>query len=876
MQVISNLLRGGSMLKLKNITKTYKMGDLETKALRGVNLEFRKSEFVSILGPSGCGKTTMLNIIGGLDKYTDGDLTINGKSTKEYKDKDWDAYRNHSVGFVFQSYNLIPHQTVLENVELALTLSGVSKEERRKRATRVLKKVGLGDKLKNKPNQLSGGQMQRVAIARALVNDPEIILADEPTGALDTKSSVQIMELLKEISNDKLIIMVTHNPELAKQYSTRIVNLLDGEVVGDDNPYDSSKEEEEGQLLSVADDANLSKNELKKKNKKKRMSFFTALSLSFKNLMTKKARTALVMFAGSIGIIGIALVLALSSGFSTYVNKIQQETLSTYPITIKSNSYDMASLMQIFMGNDDDNIVADDGKVHTRDELNEMLAKFNASSASNDLKPLKSYLENDVKDEIEKYATAVKYEYNTSINAYYNSSTNGLVPTSTSTVFADIISAYPYSHPMEPGSDQYKRYGLLSMMFGSGSSYFSNTFWSEMLNNASFIQSQYELVGENSKWATEYDEVMIVVDKYGKITDYTLYGLGLLDQSRLETLLDNYINGRNNEPNTETFEYEDLLNLQYKVLPETDFYELQDDNTYLDIRTLRTTDNALYKSKLQNLYDTKGVTVKVVGIIREKQNVDSFCLDTNVVYSHKLTEYIIQQNNNSQLMQLQMNSDRDIISNKEFDTANTKQKVLAKLNYIDISTPAEIKIFPIDFESKGKISSLIDNYNQIQLANDNQDKIISYTDNVGTMMSTISTIISAITYVLIAFVSVSLVVSSIMIGIITYISVIERTKEIGVLRSVGASKRDVSRVFTAESFIIGLASGLLGIAVSLLLIIPANIILSAYTNISGLASLPVMGAIILIAISVVLTLLAGLFPSRIASKKDPVVALREN
>ena len=863
------------MLKLKDITKTYKMGDLETKALRGINLEFRKSEFVSILGPSGCGKTTMLNIIGGLDKYTDGDLTINGKSTKEYKDKDWDAYRNHSVGFVFQSYNLIPHQTVLENVELALTLSGVSKEERRKRATRVLKKVGLGDKLKNRPNQLSGGQMQRVAIARALVNDTEIILADEPTGALDTKSSVQIMELLKEISNDKLIIMVTHNPELAKQYSTRIVNLLDGEVVGDNNPYDSSNEED-GQLLSVADETTLSKSEIRKKNKKKRMSFFTALSLSFKNLMTKKARTALVIFAGSIGIIGIALVLALSSGFSTYVNKIQQETLSTYPITIKSNSYDMASLMQIFMGNEDDKVVADDGKVHTRDELNEMLAKFNASSASNDLKPLKHYLDNDAKDDLKKYATAIKYEYNTSINAYYNSPTNGLVPTSTSTVFADIISAYPYSHPMEPGSDQYKRYGLLSMMFGSGSSYFSNTFWSEMLNNESFIQSQYELVGKNSKWATEYDEVMIVVDKYGKITDYTLYGLGLLDQSRLETLLDNYINGRNNEPNTETFEYDDLLNLQYKVLLETDFYELQDDNTYLDIRTLRTTNNALYKSKLQNLYDTKGINVKVAGIIKEKKNVDSFCLDTNVVYSYKLTEYIIQQNNNSQLMKLQLSSDRNILSNTDFDTTNTKQKVLSKLNYIDISTPTEIKIFPIDFEAKGKISSIIDSYNQMQMSSDNQDKIISYTDNVGTMMSTISTIISAITYVLIAFVSVSLVVSSIMIGIITYISVIERTKEIGVLRSVGASKRDISRVFTAESFIIGLASGLLGIAVSLLLIIPANIILSAYTNISGLASLPVVGAIVLIAISVVLTLLAGLFPSRIASKKDPVVALREN
>lgn len=863
------------MLKLVNIKKTYKMGDLETQALKGINLEFRKSEFVSILGPSGCGKTTMLNIIGGLDKYTEGDLLINDRSTKEYKDKDWDSYRNHSVGFVFQSYNLIPHQTVLENVELALTLSGVSKEERRKRATNVLKKVGLGDKLKNRPNQLSGGQMQRVAIARALVNDPEIILADEPTGALDTKSSVQIMELLKEISNDKLIIMVTHNPQLAEEYSTRIVNLLDGELTGDSNPYDSEKEDvEEKPLLSVAKDSELTKRELKKKNKKKKMSFFTALSLSLKNLLTKKARTALVIFAGSIGIIGIALVLAISSGFNAYVGQMQQDTLSTYPVTIKSNSYDMASLMQIFMGNDKDEVVADDGKVHTRNELNEMLSKFNASSAQNDLKPFKAYLQNEAKDEVSKYATAIKYDYNTQINAYYNSLTNGLIPTSTTTVFADIINAYPRSQL--DTKDKQTRYGLLNMMFGSSSSYFSNTFWSEMLDNEKFVQSQYELVGENSKWASEYNEVMIVVDKSGKISDYTLYGLGLLDQSRLETLLDNYINGRDNEPNNETFDYQELLNLEYKVLLETDFYELQSDNTYLDIRTLKATDKDLYAQKLQNLYDTKGFVVKVAGIIKEKQNVKSFSLDTNVVYSHKLTEYVIEQNNNSQLMQLQKNSDKNILTNQDFDATTTKEMILSSLNYIDIASPSVIKIFPIDFESKGKISSLIDTYNNLQINSDNQNNVISYSDNVGTMMSTISTIISAITYVLIAFVSVSLVVSSIMIGIITYISVIERTKEIGVLRSVGASKKDVSRVFTAESFIIGLSSGVLGIAISLLLILPINAILFTYTQISGLASLPIVGALILVAISVVLTLLAGLFPSKVAAKKDPVVALREN
>lgn len=877
------------MLNLVDIEKTYKMGELETHALKGINLEFRKSEFVSILGPSGCGKTTLLNIIGGLDKYTTGDLIINNKSTKEYKDKDWDTYRNHSIGFVFQSYNLIQHQTVLENVELALTLSGVSKEERRKRATSVLKKVGLGDKLKNKPNQLSGGQMQRVAIARALVNDPEIILADEPTGALDTESSVQIMELLKDISKDKLIVMVTHNPELAEKYSTRIVKLLDGKVISDTNPFDSSKEKEEKQLLSVADETNLSKTEIKKKNKKKRMSFFTAFMLSLKNLLTKKGRTILVTFAGSIGIIGIALILAISSGFSGYIDRIQQDTLSTYPVTIQTESYDIASLMQIFMSDGDDEVIFEDGTIHTKDELTEMLSQFNSSATKNNLSALKNYLDTTAKDDIERYASAIQYGYSLDINAYLNSDLNGLVPVNSTEIFNNVISRYYIQNQeiLQRGTDEFNRFSLLAGMFSENSTFsvFSSTFWSEMLDNRELLEEQYELVGENSRWAEEYNEIMIVVDENYQITDYTLFALGLLDQGKLEALLDNYVRGQDSEAEDSTFTYDELLKTEYKIIPKSSYF-VEIDGKYVDINDFKDPENydlAEYNRYLQEIYndDTKTITLKVAGIIREKPGSSAYSINTNIGYSSKLTEYIIDFCKNSEVIQLQSESDRNILTNEVFvgseeEIESKRQAVLTMLGYIDIDSPSSIKIYPKDFESKSQITKIIEDYNSLMITENKQENIITYSDTVGIMMSTISTIISAITYVLIAFVGVSLVVSSIMIGIITYISVIERTKEIGVLRSVGASKKDVSRVFTAESFIIGLSSGVFGILVSLLLTIPINAILFTYTGISGMARLPVLGAFILILISMLLTLIAGLFPSRVASKKDPVVALREN
>lgn len=867
------------MLELKNITKTYEVGDLKVEALKGLSIEFRKSEFVSILGPSGCGKTTLLNIVGGLDRYTSGDLVINGKSTKDFKDKDWDTYRNHSVGFVFQSYNLIPHQTVLENVELALTLSGVSKEERKKRAITVLEKVGLKDKIKSKPNQLSGGQMQRVAIARALVNDPEIILADEPTGALDSTTSVQIMELLKEISKDKLIVMVTHNPALAETYSSRIVKLLDGELTDDSNPY--KENEKEKKLLSLTDDDKLSKSELKKKNKKKRMSFFTALSLSFKNLLTKKGRTLLVSFAGSIGIIGIALVLAISSGFSNYVNQTQKETLSTYPVSLTSSEYNMASLMQIFLTPDNKNEENKNDKVYTKEELTDMLSKFNSSSSQNDLKSFKSYIEGDAKAEIEKYTSAIQYAYNINVNAYYNSVENGLVNANISTIFADKIEGYPKSNLTT--QDEQIRYELLSMMFGSKSTYYSNEFWSEMLDNQELLNAQYELVGEGSKWAENYNEIMIVVDKNNQISDYTLYGLGLLDQDNLDVLLDNYIKGKDSTPVGATFEYSDLLGLEYKLLLESDYYIEQANGTYLDIRTLKTTNPDEYKTKLQELYTTKGIPIKVAGLIREKEDASALSISTCIGYKSSLTDHIMTANNNSDIVKAQLaNPTKNIITGKDFvetekaPIALQYALVLSALGYADKSNPETIYLYPVDFESKNEISKIIEKYNNSCLEKGEESKIITYTDTVGTMMSSISTIISAITYVLVAFVGVSLVVSSIMIGIITYISVIERTKEIGVLRSIGASKKDVSRVFTAESFIIGLSSGLFGIIISYLLTIPINLILASFTGMSGIATLPILPAAILVLVSITLTLIAGFFPSRVAAKKDPVVALRSN
>lgn len=858
------------MLELKNITKVYEIGKKNDKnyqrvdSLKGVNIEFRKSEFVSILGPSGCGKTTLLNIIGGLDKYTSGDLVINDTSTKEYNDSDWDNYRNHKVGFVFQSYNLIPHQTVLQNVELALTLSGVSKEERKKRATQVLEKVGLKDKLNVKPNQLSGGQMQRVAIARALVNDPEIILADEPTGALDSKTSVQIMELLKEISKDKLIVMVTHNPELAEKYSTRLVKLLDGKIISDSMPYSKTDSKEEAKITENKAD----------KKEKTRMSFWTALALSFKNLLTKKARTFLVSFAGSIGIIGICLVLAVSSGFSSYVNNVQKDTLSSYPVQLSNTEYNIAELMSIFMTTNDGSETNDKDKVYTKQELTEMLKKFNASSSSSDLKSFKEYIEADGKTEIEKYTSAIQYIYNSKINAYYESGENGLIAVNPTTVFADVIGSYPKSKL--DTSEKQIRYGLLSYMFGDKTSYYKNSFWSEMIDNQQLLESQYDLV--KGSWPQNYNEIVIVADKNSKISDYTLYGLGLLDQSALNTLLDNYINNKDSQPVTKSFTFEELMGLQYKIILESDYFEQQENGTYVDIRDYKTTNPQLYKEKLTNLYNTKAVNIKVAGVIREKENVSATTITTAIAYTKNLTNYVIEKNNQSAIVQAQLqNSSKNVITGENFTEGKQQEEfknTLSTIGYVDLLLPEGINLYPKTFEAKTDISNFISNYNKKQIDSGNQDKVVTYSDTIGTMMSSVSTIISSITYVLIAFVAVSLIVSSIMIGIITYISVIERTKEIGVLRSVGASKRDVKRVFTAESLIIGLVAGLLGVIISFVLVLPINLIIGSLTGISGLAQIPIIGACVLVIISMALTFIAGLFPAKVASKKDPVIALR--
>lgn len=859
------------MLKLSNIKKSYKTGETQTEALKGITLEFRKAEFVSILGPSGCGKTTLLNIVGGLDRYSTGDLSIDGKSTKEYKDRDWDNYRNHSVGFVFQSYNLIPHQTVLENVELALTLSGVSKKERRERATEVLTKVGLKDKLKNKPSQLSGGQMQRVAIARALVNDPEIILADEPTGALDSKTSVQIMEILKEISKEKLIVMVTHNPELAEKYSSRIIKLKDGQVVDDSKPFSEEDKQKEKKAKQKT------KQDSKKKSK---MSFWTALSLSFKNLLTKKARTILVSFAGSIGIIGIALVLAISSGFNAYVDKTQRNTLSSYPVEISNNDFNMASLMQLFLNSNSKTEKHDSDKVYVKQELTDLLSNFNQSNVSNDIGSFKEYLDGAGKTEIEKYTTAVQYLYNQGVFPYfYDSNENRYINTNTTDLFKRTMTKYALTHP-EIQTDEVKkqRYALISMLF-SGGIYFDSGFWSEMIDNQKVLDEQYSLI--KGSWPTKANEVVIVLNQNNEISDYTLYGLGLLTQAQLDKLMDDYINERDSEKIENTYSYDEIMANEYKLVLTSDFYrhsnESDPNSNYVDIRQ-----QANYATKIQQVYNNSDITIKISGIIKAKDDKNT-SITTCVAYTKALTDFIIERNNQTQLVQDVLNGNiitlevkiTDAEGHEQIKEYSEQSVVLTYLNYIDKTNPVGVNLYPINFEAKSNIVSYINKYNDLQKALGHDDKVITYTDSVGMLMSSISMIISAITYILIAFVSVSLVVSSIMIGIITYISVIERKKEIGVLRSIGASKRDVKHVFTAESFIIGLASGFLGIVISLILLIPINILLNHFTNLGTIAMLPVLGAVVLVVISVLLTFIAGLIPARAAAKKDPVIALRE-
>ena len=931
------------MLRLKEIVKDYETGGEKVHALKGVSINFRSNEFVSVLGQSGCGKTTLLNIIGGLDQYTSGDLVIKGKSTKKYKDKDWDAYRNHSIGFVFQSYNLIMHQSVLSNVELALTLSGVSKSERRRRAKEVLEKVGLKNQMTKKPNQLSGGQMQRVAIARALINDPEILLADEPTGALDTETSVQIMDLLKEIADDRLVIMVTHNPELAENYSTRIIKLLDGEVVDDSNPYT----DEEAEKISYEE-------EDKKKNKKNRMSYFTALGLSFNNLLTKKGRTILTAFAGSIGIIGIALILSLSSGFRKYISSVEQDTLSTYPLEITDESVDRSAMFSMLLGNDMKSSEEHDmDKVYSNNFVGDYMNTLMSEVKINDMISFMDYIENGDGKDIKKYASDVMYTYGIKVNAYLPDTDKDIYQVNPGTVMDKI--------------------GMGSMaemsQYSIGSSVDMTSVWSEIIENQDLLNEQYDVIA--GRWPENYDELVLVVTEHNEITDYELYTLGLRDVKELQDMVAASLKGEIvTYPNT-SYTYEELLNLTYKVIPTSDYYAYDEtQGCYVDMSD----DYNFLKDKIDN-----GIEVKVVGIVRPNEDAAVHSIMTTIGYKHDLAKKLMEMAKDSDIGKEQLaNPEINVFTGYEFgadinaekeDDAEKMMQELAKqiaeqfgvtdlsevpeeqifaymhsveptqammilavlpedkqaaymsslseeemaafmsamddansnaqgmsqgmslsalkkaedATYEDNLTtigiayendPESIKIYPKDFDSKEKIIDIIDEYNEKVRAAGEEDKEISFEDMIGTMMSSVSTIINAISYVLIAFVAISLVVSSIMIGIITYISVLERTKEIGVLRSIGASKKDISRVFNAETIIVGFIAGVIGIVVTIILNVPINKIIKNVSGLNHISRLPIDGAIILIIISVVLTMIAGLIPSRVASKKDPVVALR--
>lgn len=893
------------MLELNDIKKDYVSGSTTVSALKGINLRFRDCEFVSILGQSGCGKTTMLNIIGGLDKYTSGDLKINGVSTKNYKDRDWDFYRNNSIGFVFQSYNLIPHQTVLSNVELALTLSGVSKAERKKRAIEALEKVGLGEQIHKKPNQMSGGQMQRVAIARALVNNPDILLADEPTGALDTETSVQIMELLKEISKDRLIIMVTHNPELAKDYSTRIVRLLDGVITDDSNPY--SLEDMEADIRTK-EDANVkaSEKKTKKSGKKQKtsMSFFTALSLSFNNLMTKKTRTILTAFAGSIGIIGIAMILSISNGIQLYIDRVQRDTLSSYPITLQAESIDISSMVSSMTGNSDSEEHEDKSKIYSNDIMGDMINTMVKEVKSNNLSEFKKYIENGGSD-IKSYVSDIQYSYDVPLNIYMKDTSNGVEQLNPSTMFDSI-----YGEGATSTSS--------AMSSGMGMGMFSNSsVWNQLLGNQQVLDEQYDVLAGH--WPENYNEVVLVADKNNEVDDYTLYSLGLKDPEEVRTLFKKMMVGESYETEKDTsYTFDEILDTEFKLVKPTDMYKYND--------VTGTWDDYSKDDKYMTNVINNGTDIKVCGIIRPNDDAVSTSLSSGIGYTAKLTEYIIEQVKNSEIAKAQLaDTSVDVFTGVPFDNdrnteitmddvnaymatlspeesaqmqamtsgmsddqilqlfsaslkARTTDATLdsnkSKLGITDLDTPSQIDIYATDFDSKEKVQNIIKDYNKLQQDDGKEENVINYTDYVGIMMSSVSTIINAISYVLIAFVAISLIVSSIMIGIITYISVLERTKEIGVLRSIGASKKDVSRIFNAETLIEGFVSGALGIVVTLLLCIPANALIKHLTDISNVAQLPVAGGVILIIISMFLTFIAGLIPAKLAAKKDPVVALR--
>ena len=893
------------MLELNDIKKDYVSGSTTVSALKGINLRFRDCEFVSILGQSGCGKTTMLNIIGGLDKYTSGDLKINGVSTKNYKDRDWDFYRNNSIGFVFQSYNLIPHQTVLSNVELALTLSGVSKAERKKRAIEALEKVGLGEQIHKKPNQMSGGQMQRVAIARALVNNPDILLADEPTGALDTETSIQIMELLKEISKDRLIIMVTHNPELAKDYSTRIVRLLDGVITDDSDPYLLEDMEADIRAKEAAK-VKISEKKIKKSGKKQKtsMSFFTALSLSFNNLMTKKTRTILTAFAGSIGIIGIAMILSISNGIQLYIDRVQRDTLSSYPITLQAEAIDISSMVSSMTGNSDSEEHEDKSKIYSNDIMGDMINTMVKEVKSNNLSEFKKYIENGSSD-IKSYVSDIQYSYDVPLNIYMKDTSNGVEQLNPGTMFDSI-----YGEGATSASS--------SMSSGMGMGMFSNSsVWNQLLGNQQVLDEQYDVLAGH--WPENFNEVVLVADKNNEVDDYTLYSLGLKDPEEVRTLFKKMMVGESYETEKDiSYTFDEILDTEFKLVMPTDMYKYND--------VTGTWDDYSKDDKYMTNVVNNGTDIKVCGIIRPNDDAVSTSLSSGIGYTAKLTEYIIEEVKNSEIAKAQLaDTSVDVFTGVQFDNdrnteitmddvnaymatlspeesaqmqamtsgmsddqilqlfsaslkARTTDATLdsnkSKLGITDLDTPSQIDIYATDFDSKEKVQNIIKDYNKLQQDDGKEENVINYTDYVGIMMSSVSTIINAISYVLIAFVAISLIVSSIMIGIITYISVLERTKEIGVLRSIGASKKDVSRIFNAETLIEGFVSGALGIVVTLLLCIPANALIKHLTDISNVAQLPVAGGVILIIISMFLTFIAGLIPAKLAAKKDPVVALR--
>lgn len=984
------------MLEIRNIVKNYETGSETVHALKGVSIAFRESELVSILGQSGCGKTTLLNIIGGLDQYTSGDLIINGQSTKQYKSADWDIYRNHSVGFIFQSYNLIPHQSVLSNVELALTLSGVSKAERRRRAKEALEKVGLGNQLNKRPNQMSGGQMQRVAIARALVNDPDILLADEPTGALDSETSIQIMELVKEIAKDRLVIMVTHNPELAEKYSTRIVKLLDGQIVGDSDPFDPAKEPAHSEVR---------KTEVTK-GQKTSMSFLTALSLSKNNLMTKKGRTFLTSFAGSIGIIGIALILSLSNGVQEYINSVERSTLASFPVSIQHETVDYTSLMTSMMNvrdNAEEN--RDPDRIYTNDISTEMMKTMLSEMQTNNLAEFKEYLESDP-DGISASIEEIQYSYDSNLYIYGHSADGDIMQINPSTVMSAMM-----GQSMADNVSQMTN--TYSSLMGS-SSMSSYDAFRELLST-DMLKTEYEVLA--GRLPEAYNEVVVLVTDRNELSDVTLYTLGLRDQGELEGMMSSVMAGESFDLDTGdlSFSYDDLMGMEFSMLTAPEFYQKNDDGTWTDMRS----DSEFMEQAAEN-----GLKLKVVGIL--KPDADSLISSTNsggIGYTHALTEYMIDKTNSSELVKAQKeNPDVDVFTGIEFPKADEEEEQpmsqseamemltgmlteeqrtkinegimaalteeqqaqiqsammgmvsdeqmnsimmgvltpeqltqlqsgadvnslltdaqkaqmsaqiaasltaeqnaelstmmngmvdptkmytifmqvlttdqlrqlmdmtkepettgatydgnLKLLGVAELSEPSSMKIYATDFESKEKITQLIEKYNDSKIADDNQADVINYTDYVGLMMSSVSDIINAISYILIAFVAISLIVSSIMIGIITYISVLERTKEIGILRAMGASKRDISNVFNAETLIVGFSAGVIGIAVTLLLNIPINIIIENITGIANVALLPWQGGVILVVISMLLTLIAGLVPAGVAAKKDPVGALR--